>query len=262
MRVVGIIPARMASSRFPGKPLAKICGIPMLGHVYYRSKISEALEQVYVATCDREIADYIESIGGEAIMTADTHERASDRTAEAMLAIESRMNKKLDIVVMIQGDEPMLYPEMIGEAVNPMLQDENIQVVNLMAHLKSREEHADPNEVKVVVDKEDYAIYFSREPIPSWKKAATEVPMLKQVCIIPFRRDFLIKFNQLKPMPLELVESVDMLRVIEHGFKVKMVMAERDTYSVDTQADLEKVASLMEKDALIKEYAAVGQGEA
>jgi len=109
----------------------------------------------------------------------------------------------------------------------------------------------------VVADSQGYAIYFSREPIPSWKKGARQVPILKQVCIIPFRRDFLIKFNQLKPTPLEVVESVDMLRVIEHGFKVKLVMARHDTYSVDTQEDLKKVANLMKDDRLIKKYAKV-----
>lgn len=254
MSIIGIIPARMASSRFPGKPLAKICGIPMVGHVYYRSKICRALDEVYVATCDEEIAAYIRSLGGKAVMTADTHERASDRAAEAMLKIEAETGKLADIVVMIQGDEPMLYPDMIDEAVRPMLQDKPLQIVNLMSPLKSRQEHDDPNEVKVTVDLNNCALYFSREAIPSWKKGAKSVPMLKQVCIMPFRRDFLLTFNQLAPTPLEIVESVDMLRVLEHGYKVKMVHTDRETYSVDTAEDLQKVEKLMQRDALIAQY--------
>lgn len=254
MNIVGIIPARMGSSRFPGKPLAKINDIPMIGHVYIRSKMSDILNDVYVATCDKEIADYIESIGGKAIMTSDTHERASDRAAEAMIKIEKNTNTKIDIIVMIQGDEPMLYPDMIDEAVNPLIQDKEIKVSNLMSYLKTKEEQEDPNEVKVVVDKNNFALYFSREPIPSWKKGAINVPMLKQVCIIPFTRDFLIKFNELEQTPLEIIESVDMLRVLEYGYKVKMIMTDKDTYSVDTIEDLKKVEEKMKEDYLIKMY--------
>src|SRR4030042_3802428 len=120
MYIIGIIPARMDSSRFPGKPLENINGIPMIGHVYLRSKLNKTFDDVYVATCDNQIKDYIESIGGKAIMTASTHERASDRTAEAMLKVEKKIGKKIDIVVMIQGDEPMIYPQMIDKVLAPM----------------------------------------------------------------------------------------------------------------------------------------------
>jgi len=254
MKTIAIIPARMASSRFLGKPLAKIHGIPMIGHVYFRTKMCPLLSETYVATCDQEIFDYIVSIGGKAIMTAYTHERASDRTAEAMLKIESETGRKVDIVVMVQGDEPMLTPEMIEQAATPMLNDSSIQVLNLMARINTLEEFEDPNEVKVVVDPQSNAIYFSREPIPSRKKGATDVPMLKQVCIIPFKRDFLLKFNDLEPTPLEIIESVDMMRVIEHGYKVKMVFSDVKTYSVDTAEDLARVEKLMENDPLINQY--------
>jgi 3-deoxy-manno-octulosonate cytidylyltransferase (CMP-KDO synthetase) len=254
MNVIGIIPARMASSRFPGKPLAKICGIPMLGHVYLRSKMAKILDDLYVATCDNEIKNYIESIDGKAVMTSNKHKRASDRSAEAMIKIENETGRRIDIIVMIQGDEPMLFPEMIEMAVQPMLRDRSILVVNLMAPIKTRDEQEDPNEVKVVVDRNNYALYFSREPIPSWKMGANEVPMLKQVCIIPFRRDFLSKFIQLEPTPLEIIESIDMLRVMEHGYKVKMVPSSFKTYSVDTPEDLRAVEELMKNDPLIAKY--------
>jgi 3-deoxy-manno-octulosonate cytidylyltransferase (CMP-KDO synthetase) len=248
----------MSSSRFPGKPLAKICQIPMVGHVYFRSKMSQALEQVYVATCDKEIQQYCLDNKINVVMTKDTHERASDRAAEAMLKIEQSTGQKADIVVMIQGDEPMLVPRMIDMVVEPMLQDKHILVVNLMSKLKTRTEHEDPNEVKVVVDNDSFALYFSREPVPSRKKGAKDIPMYKQVCLIPFRRDFLIKFNELAPTPLEIIESVDMLRVLEHGYKVKMVTSNYNTYSVDTPEDLANVAKLMNRDILLTKYAGMG----
>lgn len=253
MNIIGIIPARMASSRFPGKPLAKILGMPMIGHVYFRSKMCKVLNEVYVATCDNEVVEYCNSIGAKAVMTKDTHERASDRAAEAMLKIETETGKKIDILVMIQGDEPMLYPDMIDDAVKPLISDMSILVSNLMAPM-TKEEQDDPNEVKVVCDNNNFALYFSREPIPSWKKGANEVPMFKQVCIIPFSRDFLLKFNELAPTPLEIVESVDMLRVLEHGYKVKMIRNDSQTYSVDTRQDLEDVEEAMRSDSLIKQY--------
>ena len=253
-RAIGIIPARMASSRLPGKPLVPICGIPMVGHVYFRSKMSRALEEVYIATCDKEIYDYAGSIGANGIMTAATHERATDRSAEAMEKIESMTGKRADIIVMIQGDEPLLVPQMIDEVIAPLKKDPEIMVANLMSPLKSLEEFKDPNEVKVVVDENGFALYFSREPIPSIKKGGKNIPMMRQLCIIPFRRDFLLTFNKLPPTPLEVIESIDMLRLLEHGYKVKIVSTESDTYSVDTPEDLSKVEQLMKNDPLLSQY--------
>jgi 3-deoxy-manno-octulosonate cytidylyltransferase (CMP-KDO synthetase) len=254
MNIIAIIPARMGSTRFPGKPMAPIHGIPMIGHVCQRTRMCAMVAETYVTTCDLEIFDYIQSIGGKAVMTTDTHERCTDRTAEAMIKIEKESGEKTDIVVMVQGDEPMVTPEMIERSITPILKDSSINVVNLMAKIKTIEEFEDPNEVKVVVDPQSNAIYFSREPIPSRKKGAANVPMLKQVCIIPFRRDFLLKFNELESTPLEIIESVDMMRVIEHGYKVRMVFADIQTASVDTAEDLARVEKLMENDALINQY--------
>ena len=254
MNIVAIIPARMGSSRFPGKPMAKIHGVPMIGHCYFRTRMCKALSNTYVATCDREIYDYIESIGGKAVMTKDSHERATDRTAEAMLSIEESTGKKIDIVVMVQGDEPMVTPQMIEASIDGMQGDNAIEVVNLMAQMKTVDEFKDPNEVKVVVDLNMDAIYFSREPIPSMKKGVDNVPMLKQVCIIPFRREFLLKFNDMPETPLEIIESVDMMRIIENGGKVKMVKIEDISLSVDTPQDLENVIAMMKNDDLMKSY--------
>jgi 3-deoxy-manno-octulosonate cytidylyltransferase (CMP-KDO synthetase) len=254
MSTIGIIPARMGSSRFPGKPLAKIQGIPMIGHVYFRCKLSQALDEVYIATCDDEIYQYAKSIGAKCIMTSIDHERATDRTAEAMIKIESETGIRTEIVVMIQGDEPVVFPEMINLAIDPLKGESDLGVVNLMADLDGIDEFEDPNEVKVVVDLSNNALYFSREPIPSRKKGANEVPMLKQVCIMPFRRDFLLKFNELSQTPLEIIESVDMMRVLENGGKVRMVKTEFQTWSVDTLDDLKFVDRKMANDKLIQTY--------
>ena len=245
MKILALIPARMGSSRFPGKPMAPILGKPMIGHVYERVAKSELLTMTAVATCDQEIYDYIESIGGAVVMTADTYERASDRCAEALLEIEKTHNIKYDIVVMVQGDEPMTHPDMIKEAVLPMIENPSIQVTNLLGQIKSSAEFEDRNCIKVVCDLNGNAMYFSREPIPTRSKVS-EVPMGKQVCIIPFRRDYLIEYTKLKPTPLEIVESVDMMRILEHGMKVRMVPTIHDTQAVDTPADLQRVERLMQ----------------
>jgi len=247
LNIISIIPARMNSSRFPGKPLAKINGKPMIGHVYERVAKSKSVNSTVVATCDQEIIDYIKSIGGEAVMTSNKHERASDRCAEALISIEKLNKTKYDIVVMVQGDEPLVVPEMIDEAVMPMLHDSSINVVNLLGEIKNENEFKDRNCIKVVCDLNMNALYFSREPIPTRDKIK-KIPMGKQVCIIPFRRDYLIEYNALEPTPLEIAESVDMMRVLEHGMKVKMVNTKYQNQAVDTKEDLAKVEILMQSD--------------
>ena len=254
MNIVAIIPARMGSSRYPGKPLADILGMPMLGHVALRTAMSSRLSATYIATCDQEIMDFAKSIGIPAIMTADTHNRCTDRTAEAVLKIERESGKKVDIVVMVQGDEPMTTPEMIDAAVEPMLNDSSVNVVNLMADIPSIEDFENPNEVKVVVNLKNEALYFSREPVPSRKKGVDKVPMKKQVCIIPFRRDYLMHYNDLPETPLEIIESVDMMRILEHGDKVHMVQTDARTLSVDTPEDRVAVENQMRGDPLLKLY--------
>lgn len=256
MNTIGVIPARMASSRFPGKPLALINGIPMIGHVYHRSAMSRTLSAVYIATCDEEIRAYAHEIGAPSIMTSETHQRATDRTAEAVATIERQTRQPVDLVVMIQGDEPMLRPDMIDQAVAPFREDPDLQLVNLMAPLASRAEQDDPNEIKVVVDQAGSALYFSRAAIPSQARGdGSPAPLHKQVCIIPFRRAFLQRFTELTPTPLEQAESIDMLRAMEHGYRVKMVLTTHATHSVDTPQQLEAVAEQMRADALVPRYA-------
>ncbi|HQT26160.1 MAG TPA: 3-deoxy-manno-octulosonate cytidylyltransferase [Burkholderiales bacterium] len=244
MNILALIPARMGSSRFPGKPMAKLLGKPMIGHVYERVRSCPILTRTAVATCDDEIAEYVRSIGGEAVMTSSSHERASDRCAEALEILENRDGITYDIVVMVQGDEPMTHPDMIREAVEPMLQDDEILVTNLLGRVSGAEEFEDRNCIKVVCDLRGNAIYFSREPIPTRARSA-DIPMGKQVCVIPFRRDFLLEYTRMVPTPLEIAESVDMMRVLEHGLKVRMVPTRYESNAVDTPADLARVEGLM-----------------
>lgn len=252
-----MIPSRMGSTRFPGKALATIYGIPMIGHVYFRSKMSKLLDDVYILTPSKEIMDYADSIGAKWIKDGKKEYRGcSNATADATIEIEKRTGKKIDVAVMIQGDEPMIVPKMIDMATKPMLKDSSINVVNLMAPIRSEEEHNDPNCPKVVVDVNNFALYFSREPIPSKKKwAGGSYPKYKQVCIMPFARDFLIKFSKMRPTPMELVESIDMNRALEHGYGVKMVLENEETYCVDTPDDLKRVERHMNDDRLIEKYA-------
>jgi 3-deoxy-manno-octulosonate cytidylyltransferase (CMP-KDO synthetase) len=244
MNILAIIPARMGSSRFPGKPMALLLGKPMIEHVYERVSKSLLLTHTAVATCDKEIFDFINSIGGTAVMTAHTHERASDRCAEALLHLEQSNNIRYDIVVMVQGDEPMVNSEMISESLQPILNDQKIQVVNLMTDINNQSDFKDKNSVKVVCNLKYDALYFSREPIPSLYKAS-KANIYKQVCIIPFRRDFLLQYTTLAPTPLEICESVDMLRVLEHGIAIRMVYTPHCTQAVDTFEDLRRVERLM-----------------
>lgn len=244
MKILALIPARMGSSRFPGKPMAEILGKPMIGHVYERVSKSSILALTAVATCDWEIYEYIKSIGGIAVMTSNTYERASDRCAEALLKLEKLYGVTYDIVVMVQGDEPMTHPDMIAESVQPLLIDPTIQVCNLLGEIKSEEEFEDRNCIKVVCDLNLNALYFSREPIPTRFKSEL-IPMGKQVCVIPFRRDYLLEYTSLAPTPLEIAESVDMMRVLEHGGSVRMAKTRHNTQSVDTLEDLKKVEDYM-----------------
>ena len=216
--------------------------------------MSKILNEVYVATCDKEIFDYVESIGGKAIMTSESHERCTDRCAEAMLKVENKTTQKCDFMVLVHGDEPLIFPEMIDEALNPMISDKEIMITNLVADLDTPEDFENPNEVKVVMDKKNNALYFSREPIPSRKKSKLEVPMKKQVCIIPFKRDFLLEYNQMEETLLEKIESVDMLRIIENGGKVRMCQTNYKTKAVDTEKDLVLVTEIMKNDKLYAKY--------
>ncbi len=281
MNIIAIIPARMGSTRFPGKPLALLHGMPMLGHVAMRTRLAPSLAATFVATCDRCIEDYCHSTGIDVVMTGAHHERCSTRTAEALLTVEERLGKKVDVVVMVQGDEPMVTPSMIESALQPLYAGESscakserdfVRVVNLMTHIDTCQEWEDPNCIKVLTDIRGDALYFSRAPLPCTAKPGEprgiceaketscavqwpfSVQAKKQVCIIPFRRDALLHFNALPEGLLEKTESIDMLRFLEHGERVRMVLTNERTFSVDTERDLQRVIHLMENDVLRQSY--------
>lgn len=254
MKHIGIIPARMESSRFPGKPLEKIAGIPMVGHCWFRSKMSK-LDEVFIATCNREIFDYAEEIGAQAIMTSNTHERASERVAEAVSIIEQNMDGgQIETVSLIQGDEPLITPEMINLALDNLLDSSEAKVVNLASPLNTEEAKSDLNEVKVAFDKNGFAMFFSRSQIPAPYTNLLDTPVFRQVCVIPFERDFLYEYESLEPTPLEIAESIDMLRILEHGSKIKIAVCDQPTVSVDTKSDLMVAEQFMRDDKLVSFY--------
>lgn len=217
--------------------MAPINGKPMIGHVLDRIENQNNLSMTAVATCDKVIFDYVVSIGGTAVMTGNHHVRASDRCAEALETLERKNKMVYDIVVMVQGDEPLIDPEMIRESLQPLLDSPSVRVVNLLGKITSQKEFEDRNCIKVVCDLNSDALYFSREPIPT-RHNSSEIPIGKQVCVIPFRRDFLLEYTRMAPTPLEIAESIDMLRILEHGMRVRMVPTQHKTYSVDTPEDL------------------------
>ena len=247
-RVVAVIPARMGSSRFPGKPLAPLHGLPVIEHVFRRAQLCAQIDHVYVATCDDEIRAVAQGFGANVIMTSATHERAADRVAQAAEHFAA------DIIVMIQGDEPMITPEMIATSLVPFQSDRATDCVNLVHRITSQREFLDPNTIKVVADLNDNALYFSRSPIPRVDFEESNAKIFKQVCVIPFRRECLLEFAGLRPGPLELAESIDMLRLLEHGKSVRLVETKVTTHAVDTPEDLQLVETLMNNDELMRQY--------
>ena len=249
MKCVAVIPVRMAATRFPGKPLENILGLPMVEHVRRRLLLSKYLDDVIVATCDQEIMDLILQQGGKAVLTKDSHERCTDRVAEAASSTDA------DVIVNVQGDEPLVMPEMMEQVPKPLLDDKKLNCVNLVTEIVDNSEFNDPNVPKVVANIEGDLLYISREPIPSINKASTnDYLKLKQLGIIAFRREFLQLFTLLHPTPLEEVESVDMMRAVEHGYRVRIVETKHQMIGVDVPSDIQRVEKVMSLDPLITKY--------
>ena len=253
MKAIGIIPARMGSSRFPNKPMATLLGMPMIGHCYHRTNMAHGIEKTYVATCDQVIEDYVQSIGGYAVMTATTHNRATTRTAEALEIVEQQTGQRFDIVVMVQGDEPLISPEAIGQTLQHF-EDPTVNIVNIMSRMRTLEAFVDKNNVKVVVNHQGDALYFSREPIPSPWKGWEHLPIYMQTGIIAFRRDTLLRFNAMQETMLEQIESVDMNRVIETGGQIRMVAIDAYTIGVDTPEELAEAEEHLRNVATLSRY--------
>jgi 3-deoxy-manno-octulosonate cytidylyltransferase (CMP-KDO synthetase) len=253
MKAIGIIPARLGASRYPNKPMALIHGMPMVGHCYHRTRLAPGLAATYVATCDEKIAQYVGGIGGTAVMTSTSHTRATTRTAEAMEHIEAESGERADVVVMVQGDEPLILPETIAETLGHF-RDPEVEIVNIMSRLRTYEQFVDKNNVKVVVKQNNDALYYSREPIPSPWRGLENVPMYMQTGIIAFRRDVLLRFNRMAETRLEQIESVDMNRVLETGGRIRMVLTEAVTLGVDTPQELKDAEELMKADPTMARY--------
>lgn len=247
-RIICIIPARLGSYRFPTKPLVDICGKSMIEHVYKRASLCDAINDVYVATPNIELMEHVSNFGGKAILTTDDVRRASDRVAQAALTVE-----RADIIINLQGDEPLVHPEMIEMAIEPIIEDSSISCVNLVRRA-TYEEAKDIHEVKVVSDLDNFAMYFSREPIPSKFMGDKTFPYFIEVCVFPFTFESLMDFASLPSTPLEEIESIDMLRFQQHGRRIKIVETNYLTYSIDTPNDVEKVRDLMHKDQLKSQY--------
>jgi 3-deoxy-manno-octulosonate cytidylyltransferase (CMP-KDO synthetase) len=243
MNFIGIIPARYQSSRFPGKPLAKIKNKPMIQWVYENA--SKALPYVCVATDDDRIFDAVKAFGGEVVKTLPTHQSGTDRCAEAALKVAS--TRKFDIVVNIQGDEPFVKPEQI-ELIKSCFESET-EIATLVKKVDSEEELFNPNRPKVVLDKNDFALYFSRSPIPyfrgeenkNWVKKHT---FWSHIGMYAFKADVLQKITQLEQGKLELAESLEQLRWLENGYKIKTAETTSATIGIDTPEDLEAALQL------------------
>jgi 3-deoxy-manno-octulosonate cytidylyltransferase (CMP-KDO synthetase) len=253
MNIIAIIPARMAASRFPGKPLHKLCGIPMVGHCYFRANLAHKLDSVFIATCDQDIVSYGASIGAEVIMTDNNHTRATDRVAEALLKIEASHNKSYDIILMIQGDEPLITPDAIDTMLEEF-EDPAVEIVNIVCPIKTRQQFEDKNNVKVVINNFDNAMYFSREAIPSPWKGINNSQMLMQVGVIAFRRRSLLDFNAMPQTQCEKIESIDMNRVLENGGSIRTIKIDFMSIGVDTPEEAIEVAEIMENDQFLSRY--------
>jgi 3-deoxy-manno-octulosonate cytidylyltransferase (CMP-KDO synthetase) len=247
MRVTAVIPARYASTRFPGKPLADLCGKPMIQWVCEGAARCALVDKVIVATDDVRIAAAVEAFGGTAVMTRADHPTGTDRLAEVASGFDS------ELIVNVQGDEPLIDPLMIEAAVKPLLADPSIPMGTLKTPLTSLDEFHNPNVVKVVTDRQGFALYFSRAPIPHprdfsdqlatrWRELATA----KHVGLYVYRRDFLLAFPQLTPTPLEEQEKLEQLRALEHGHRIFVAETTLSVQGVDTPEDLERVRQFLQ----------------
>ena len=254
-KVLGIIPARMASSRFPSKPLVKIYNIPMIGHCYLRSKLSKLLTDCYVATPDLEIKNYIKSINGKYVMTSHKHKMCHDRVVEAVKKIEKNKKIKYDIIVNIQGDLPMVFPDMIDQVITPLIKSRLVKTTTMKDQIFDKKDFFDPNRVKVITDINNDLIIVSREPIPSSKKFNKSFKKYKHVALRAYKRKFFKQISNLKMTPTEKIEAIDELRLIENGIKIRTVFTKKITETVDTIQDLKKVIGMMKHDKLRKKYA-------
>ncbi len=244
MKAIGVIPARYGSKRFPGKPLADISGKPMIQHVWEKASQAKTLEKVIIATDDERILKKAREFGAEAVLTSPSLSSGTERVAEAAKDLD------VDIVANIQGDEPLIEPQAIDEAIKSLVDNPKIPMATLAYKIAKKEEIEDPNVVKVVFDKDNFALYFSRSLIPYSKlqDPRSRITAYKHLGLYSYRKNFLLEFAQMKPTPLEKIEGLEQLRVLENGYRIKVVETECDSIGVDTPEDLEKVKAMIKRE--------------
>ena len=236
MKLIAMIPARYGATRFPAKLMQDLCGKPVIVHTYQRVADTNLFDQVYVVTDDDRIENAIREVGGKVIRSQKEHNSGSDRLAEASKDLE------VDIIVNVQGDEPFTDKENLQKVIDIFANDpqKNIAVASLMERITHPDDIANPNNVKVVVNKFNEALYFSRSVIPFPRDTNTKVPYYKHIGIYAYRKDALQQFTQLPPSLLEETEKLEQLRYLENGFKIRLALTEISTIGIDTPEDLEK----------------------
>lgn len=241
MKIIAVIPARYGSTRFPGKPLADLQDKPMIQWVYERVKRAKRVDRVVVATDDRRILQAVKEFGGEGRMTSRRHRSGMERVAQVAEELTA------GIIVNVQGDEPMIHPRMIDEAILPLLKDRTLKMATLKARIRDLQELIDSNIVKVVTDVRGFALYFSRSPIPGLKEGTylsrhlRSINIYKHIGLYVYRRNFLLQLTKLKPTPLERAEGLEQLRALENGYRIKVATTRFEIVGVDTPRDLERV---------------------
>ena len=241
MKILCVIPARYASTRLPGKPLSNIAGKPMILRVYERAAKAAKIDEVLVATDDERIKTAVENGGGKAMMTKKDHPTGTDRLAEV-----AEKYADFDVVINVQGDEPLIEPALIDELAELFVVDENLQMATVKTAITDAEEQKNPNNVKVVTDKNGYALYFSRSLVPYPRNAGAAV--YKHIGIYAYRRDFLLAFAKMAATPLEQSESLEQLRALENGYKIKVIETKHKFVGVDTEEDLRRVNEIYQGD--------------
>ena len=238
MKVICIIPARYASSRLPGKPLAEIAGKPMIQHVYEQASKAKLPSAVWVATDDRRIFDAVSAFGGQAVMTSASHCTGTDRLAEVVRRCDA------EIIVNIQGDEPLIAPEVIDQVAQPFFREPALVMTTLKAPL-AEADFTNPAVVKVVTDQRGYALYFSRSLIPYPRNAGEDFAVYKHIGLYAYRKDFLLQYASLPQTPLEKAESLEQLRVLENGYRILVLRTNYQCIGVDTPEDLARVRAIV-----------------
>ncbi len=242
MNIVAIIPSRYGSTRFNGKPLARIAGKPMIEWVYHRSRKAENISDVVVATDDQRICDAVKAFGGNAVMTSADNRSGTDRVAEASEKIGLSLE---DIVVNVQGDQPLFDPRCIDELVSPFFTDPDLEMSTLAFKIINKDEITNPKDVKVTFDHQGYALYFSRSPIPYGRDASVSFDTYKHLGFYAYTRRFLETFRRLPAGKLEMVEKLEQLRAIEHGHPIKVVVTEYDSPEVDLPEDVARIEKIL-----------------